>query len=169
MKKVILQLAISLDGYIARKDGSVDFLSNMESTAAERFHAFLQDIDHIVMGSNTYETMLGFGDIPFEDKNIIVATRRTFDNKYPHVSFVDRKTDDIISTINGTIWLFGGAKMIQSFINKDLIDVYHLHIVPHIIGDGIPLFLKSKEVMNLELTEVEKLGNSVELVYKKAK
>ena len=167
MSYVILQLAVSLDGYISRKDHTVDFLEEMNPALSESFHKFLSSIDTIIMGSKTYEVMLGFGDIPFQDKTIYVLTNKQYESKYDFVHFSSKKIKTLLNEIEGTIWLFGGSSVIQSFINEDLIDEFIIHYVPHIIGDGIPLFLNSKELKNLTLVAHEQFGNSLTVTYKR--
>ena len=126
MSTVILQLAVSIDGYIARKDGSVDYLEEFSEELTTHFNQFLSRIDVIIMGSNTYEVMLGFGDVPFTDKQIYVLTNRTFPKTYSHVHFTTETVPEILERVQGTIWLFGGAKLIQTCINLDIIDEYQL-------------------------------------------
>ena len=167
MSYVTLQLAVSLDGYIARKDGSVDFLDNMESTFSDEFNKFVKGVDILVMGRTTYEVMLRFGGIPFKGKKIYVLTSKKLISDDDNIIFSNEDIESIVKREEGLIWLFGGSKVIQSFMNKDLIDEFQLHVVPHIIGEGIPLFLKSKEMKDLTLVSSNQYGNSIHLVYKK--
>lgn len=167
MSYITMQLAVSLDGYIARKDGSVDFLEEMESSVSEKFQKFIDSIDVIVMGRNTYEVMLKLGGIPFKDKKIYVLTSKRLESELKNVIFTNKNIELIVKEEKGHIWLFGGAKVIQSFINLDLVDELQLHIVPQIIGEGIPLFLDSKGIKDLNLVNHEKFGNSILLTYKK--
>ena len=87
MRKVKLQLAMSLDGYIARLDGNVDFLSVMHDSLTEDFNSFVISIDTIVMGRGTYEVMMGFGEIPFQDKKIIVMTSKDLSSNHGNIVF----------------------------------------------------------------------------------
>ena len=151
MSKVKLQLAMSLDGYIARKDGSVDFLDAMHEKLTEDFNKFVETIDTIIMGRSTYEVMLGFGEIPFQNKKIVVMTSKKLMSKQSNIHFVNDSVEKVLDEENGNIWLFGGAKLIHSFIDKNLIDEFHIVIVPMIIGSGIPLFLESKGLEKLKL------------------
>ncbi len=167
MSYVILQLAVSLDGYIARKDGSVDFLDNMESAFSDEFNKFVNYVDVLVMGRNTYEVMLNFGGIPFKGKKVYVLTSKELTSDNEGIIFTNEDIKSIVEKEEGIIWLFGGAKVIQSFINENLIDEFQIHVVPHIIGEGIPMFLESKELKNLTLVSSNQYGNSVHLVYKK--
>jgi len=169
MSYVILQLAVSLDGYIARKDGSVDFLDQMESAFTNEFDKFVNDVEIIVMGSTTYEVMQKLGGIPFKEKKVYVLTSKEVTSTDKNVIFSNENIESILRKESGIIWLFRGSKVIQSFMNKDLIDEFQIHIVPNIIGEGIPLFLESKELNNLTLHSSKQYGNSVHLVYRNIK
>lgn len=167
MGYVILQLAASIDGYISRLDHSVDFLNEMDPKLTEQFNQFIDKIDTIIMGSKSYEVMLGFGEIPFSNKKIYVLTNKIYEKRYDFVQFTNDDIGDIVKQNDGYIWLFGGSTVIQSFLNKGLIDEFQIHYVPHILGDGIPLFLKSTGLHNLTLVSHEQFGNSITLTYKK--
>jgi dihydrofolate reductase len=67
MGYTILQVALTLDGYISREDDSVDFLDAIDDSFSDHFNSFVSSIDSIVMGSKTYEVMLSFGDIPYKN------------------------------------------------------------------------------------------------------
>ncbi len=167
MSKVKLQLAMSLDGYIARSDGSVDFLDAMHENLTEDFNTFVESIDTIIMGRGTYEVMLGFGEIPFQNKKIIIMTSKDLEVKQENIIISDMKIEDVVEKESGNIWLFGGAKLIQSFVNLDLVDEFHIVVVPKIIGSGIPLFLENKRMEQLKLEKVNQYGDLVMIVYKR--
>ena len=167
MSYVTLQLAQTLDGYIARKNGNVDFLDDLNSSFTKNFNKFVKKVDTIIMGRGTYEKMLDFGEIPFKDKRIYVLTSKDLYSKQKNIVFTNKNIEIILKTEDNNIWLFGGSKVIQSFINLDLIDEFQLYIVPVIIGDGIPLFLKNKGLSNLKLVSHEKYNSDILLVYKK--
>lgn len=167
MNYVTLQLALTLDGYIARKDGSVDFLDDINSSFKDEFDTFINSVNTIIMGRGTYEKMLEFGEIPFQDKQIYVLTSKDLHSKQKHIVFTNKKIEILLKDINDKIWLFGGSKVIQSFMNLDLIDEYQLYIVPKIIGEGIPLFIENKGLPNLKLIKHEQYDNDILLVYKK--
>jgi dihydrofolate reductase len=169
MGYVILQLACSLDGYIARKDGSVDFLGEMTGEISKDFDTFVKSIDTIIMGYGTYEKMLEFGDIPFQDKRIYVVTSKNIQSSKNHITFVHTEISELVKEKKGNIWLFGGAKMIQSFINEDLVDEMQIFIINEMIGEGIPLFLENKGMKDLLLTSAKSYDNNVMLIYKRNK
>jgi len=167
MSYVILQLALSLDGYIAREDGSVDFLKNINPDFTETFERFVSSIDTIVMGRKTYQKMLEYGDVPFKDKTIYVLTTKNMKASESNIIFVNDNVNNFMKKETGKMWLFGGADVIRQFVNADLIDEMQLYIVPQILGKGIPLFLENSGLENLTLKEVKAYGNDVFLKYKK--
>ncbi len=167
MSYVTLQLAMTIDGYIARKNGNVDFLDDVNPLFNEEFTKFVNSVDTIIMGSGTYKKLLDFGEIPFVDKKIYVLTSKNSPSNQENIIFTSEKIEDILKKENNNIWLFGGSKVIQSFINLDLIDEFQLYIVPKIIGDGIPLFLENNGLSNLELCKHNPYDNDIMLVYKK--
>jgi len=167
MNYVILQLALTLDGYIARKDGSVDFLDDINSSFKDEFDSFVNSVNKIIMGRGTYEKMLEFGEIPFKDKQIYVLTSKEFHSNQKNIVFTSKNIETLLKEMDCKIWLFGGSKVIQSFMNLDLIDEYQLYIVPKIIGEGIPLFIENNGLSNLKLFKHEQYNNDILLVYKK--
>lgn len=169
MGYVIMQLAVSLDGYIAKKDGSVDFLGEMKGEITKDFQSFVDGIDTIVMGYGSYQKMLEFGEIPFQDKEVLILTSKKLSSSASHVSFTNKSIRDIVEKAKGTIWLFGGAKIIQSFINEDLVDEMQLLVVNKVIGEGIPLFLENKGIRELKLVTTKQYDDNVMLVYKRNK
>lgn len=169
MGYVILQVAVSLDGYISRKDHSVDFLDTIDPSFQSHFTSFINSIDVIVMGSKTYDVMLKFGDIPFKDKTIYVLTRKTYESKNDNIIFTSKPINDLIDMTFGNVWLFGGASIIQSFMKNNLIDELQLFIVSKTIGDGIPLFYEHNQLDHWTLISHEHFKDDLYVVYKKQK
>ena len=167
MSYVILQLAVTLDGYIARIDNRVDFLDEIDESFTSRFKSFLISIDTIIMGKKTYEVMLTLGDFPFKDKMIYVLSSQKSVNPDSFVTFTSENTINLVKRLEGNIWLFGGAKTIQSFLKDDLVDEMQLFIIPKMIGEGIPLFLEQKIESNWTLVSNEKFSNNLFVTYKK--
>lgn len=147
MRAIKLYIATSLDHYIARPNGSVDWLESFPNPDGNDYgyQNFLASIDTTLMGHNTYKEILGF-DIPFPylDKKNYVFTRSHDVVKAAFVEFVNK---DIISFIQSLkqqagkdIWLIGGGQLNTILLNADLIDEMIITIVPIILGEGIPLF-----------------------------
>jgi dihydrofolate reductase len=169
-KKIILNLAMSLDGYIARLDHRVDYLDGMDPAKADAFHAFLKNVDTIIMGSTSYDKMMDLGGHPFPEKHTYVLTTQEYED-VDNVEFVDLEIEDMVKLAKkktkNNIWLFGGAKVVQQFIDKGFIDEFIITIAPRVIGTGIPLFLFSDSDVELELVSSEKVGDFVTLHYRK--
>lgn len=141
---VVAMLAITLDGYIARADGSVDFL---EAHPVEEFDfdAFTDDVDGLIMGSATYEQTLGFGWAWGARPTTVLTHRR--DLAVPDdsdIRFSAEPTADAIRTLaeecEKRVWVFGGGRVVTDGILGGAIDTLDLMVIPEAIGSGIPLF-----------------------------
>jgi len=167
--RVTIHMAVSLDGFIARKDGSVDWLetsdefpdgTTMDSEFAE---AFLKTIDCYVMGSRTYETALNFeakglGWV-YGDKPVFVLSSRELPRNRDTVEF---NSGDLARFVNGrlrptfrAIWFVGGGMVSGECLRLGLADEVRYSILPILIGDGIPFFGKLDRDIALHLTEVK--------------
>ncbi len=139
--KVQLFIAISLDGFIAREDGGIDWLF---SDGDYGYAAFYAQIDALVMGRKTFDQVLSFGEWPYADKPCFVCTRRDLPNVPEPVVAVAGDAEQIVATIlvHGCrqIWLVGGGEVVAAFRAQRLIDEYILTVHPVLLGAGIPLF-----------------------------
>lgn len=148
MKRVILYIATSADGFIADKNGGVDWLpsaSNNNEHDEFGYQALLDRIDTIIMGSKSYDQILTFGDWAWTDKTSYVLTTRTF-TPQTHAYFYNKSPGELIATLNKAknekdIWLLGGAEIIKTFASENLIDECIITEVPTVLHDGIKLDL----------------------------
>ena len=173
MKKIILYIAASLNGKIARNDGSVDWLEsipNPEKTD-HGYSAFYDSIDTTIMGSKTYQQIIDW-DIPFPypDKTNYVITRKRLKNT-KQVEFITENHLDYIHNLKKQsgkdIWLIGGGQINTFLFNASLIDEIRLFIMPLVIEDGIELFESMPQQKYLELLETKNYSTgAVELRYK---
>ena len=173
--RVTIHMVASLDGFIARKDGSVDWLETadefrdgdtMDPGVVE---AFLETIDCYVMGSHTYETALnfeakGFG-WAYGDKPTFVLTRRDLPRSRDNVEF---HSGDLAQFVNGrlreafrSIWFVGGSLLSAECLRLGLADEIRYSIVPITIGDGIPFFGNLDRDIALHLAEVRTWRNGM--------
>jgi dihydrofolate reductase len=178
--RVTIHMAASLDGFIARKDGSVDWLETSDEFVdgdtmdPGLVEAFLKTIDCYVMGSRTYETALRFEahglGWPYGDKPTFVLTSR----ELPRIrDTVELYSGDLAQFVNGhlrhifrTIWFVGGGVVSAECLRLGLADEVRYSILPILIGDGIPFFEKLDRDISLHLTEVKAYKNGmVELCY----
>lgn len=172
-KNIILYIAMSLDGYIAKNNGSVDWLSgNGDNPNIDNgYDDFYNTIDTVVMGRTTYEQIineLSPNTWVYEGKKCYVATTKKCKSD-KRAEFI---SDDIVEFIKNLkkqdgkdIWLVGGGKLVDQFIKKNLIDKYIITIIPTILGDGIPLFSKENPEIKLRLVETKEFDGMVELRY----
>jgi len=160
--KIILNLAISLDGFIARADGSFDWISgdgnkSLDTENKFDFSKFLKDIDAIVMGRKSFEHTPKEGMEMFKSTKIYVGTSKNLKSDYVNVEFVK---EDILEKVIGLkeegkiIWLYGGAEILDSFVKADVIDEYIIGLIPIILGNGRRLFLKDNPEIKLRLEEI---------------
>ena len=166
MRKIILFIASSLDGYIARENGDIDWLP--ENTASG-YDEFYKTIDTVVMGKKTYDQVLTFGAYPYKDKKSYVFTRNNDQTKDKNTKFVfdvNRFVKDVLSNSGKNIWLVGGAEIISSFVNNGFVDEIVLSIIPVVLGKGIPLFKNIQKETKLELIKTTNYDKLIELHYK---
>jgi dihydrofolate reductase len=157
--KVSVYIATSLDGYIARNDGGLDWLNEANATIPDGedcgFHAFMDSVDALIMGRNTYEQVLSFGKCPYGKKPVVVLSRNSisFTPSVPDtVTHSSESPRDLLERLSGEgaehVYVDGGIT-IQGFLSEGLIDEITLTVVPIILGDGIPLFDSIEKDINL--------------------
>jgi dihydrofolate reductase len=167
--RVTIHMAASLDGFIARKDGSADWLETADEFAGGEemdpayVEAFLKTIDCYVMGSRTYETAMAFESRGlgwvYGDKPVIVLTSRALPRVRDTVRF---HSGDLAQLVNGSlrpkyrgIWFVGGGAVCGQCLNLGLADEVRYSILPILIGDGVQFFEKLDKDIALHLTEVK--------------
>ena len=178
--RVTIHMAASLDGFIARRDGSVDWLEtsdkfeNGDTLAPEFVEEFLKTIDCYVMGSRTYETAMAFEASGFGwsygDKPTFVLTSRELPRPRDTVEF---HSGDLAQFVNRrlrptfrSIWFVGGGVVSGECLRLGLADEVRYSILPILIGDGIPFFEKLDRDIALHLAEVKAYKSGmVELRY----
>ncbi len=162
MQKIKLFIAQSLDGFIARPDGSLDWLLNLPNPHLidHGYAALMADTDVVVMSRPTYEVLIGFEmKWPYAGLTTFVATTNP--------SFVPKTKDTcIIHAINRgsirqicssgqkNIWLVGGGKLVSAFLALDAIDTIIISIIPVVLGAGIPLFPNITSELWFDLVKV---------------
>lgn len=159
-QKLVLFIAMSLDGYIAKPDGDISFLSLVEKEGEDYGYAkFIETVDNVILGRKTYDKILsmGFG-LPYGDRNIIVLTR----NPHPvtdKITFYSGSISELISTMKSksglNIYCDGGSETIHQLLQENLIDEMIVSIIPVLLGGGIPLFEKGFQEKDLQLVHTE--------------
>jgi dihydrofolate reductase len=173
--RVTIHMAASLDGFIARRDGRVDWLDTSDefpggdTMTPAVVEAFLKTIDCYVMGSRTYETALRFEakglGWAYGDKPTFVLTSRQLPRTRDTVEF---HSGDLAQFVNGrlrlayrTIWFVGGSVVSAECLRLGLADEIRYSIVPALIGEGISFFAKLDRDIALHLAEVKAYKNGM--------
>jgi dihydrofolate reductase len=177
MGKVTLYIATSLDGFIARPDGNLDWLT---STPAPQdgdygYSDLLGSIGTILMGRKTYEEVIGFGiDWPYIGfDSYVISTKEDLKIQSPDTHLISKDLRDFVLDLKNKsekdIWLVGGGQLVTTFINEELLDKMIITIIPKLIGEGIPLFPNKSQEMNWKLIDTQAYDTSVVcLTYERA-
>ena len=169
MKKIKLYIANSLDGFIARPDGSLDWLDALPNPEQSDFgyYDFYNTIDTVIMGRLTYEEILGF-DVPwpYPDRHTCVVTSQLDYKIQTDLTSVlpfdqVKNTKTLVQHGEKHIWLAGGGQLITEYLNHELVDEMIISIIPIILGDGIPLFPNKPKETNLKLIKSEAFSNGL--------
>ncbi|KGX91646.1 diacylglycerol kinase [Pontibacillus halophilus JSM 076056 = DSM 19796] len=171
MRKTVLYIAMSIDGYIAKEDGSVGWLEKVNGKGDNGFSSFIETVDTVLLGSKTYDQVLGF-DVPFpyeEQQCFVFSRKRSGQDEY--VKFINEDPTEFVQELKEhhqgkKIWLVGGSELIQTFLNHNLIDEFKIAVIPTLLGKGIPLFKSHELVTQLSLEAVEEYNDIVMLHYK---
>ena len=174
MRNVILYTAVSIDGFIARENGDVDWLPSSDNINNDdhEYASFYQSIDTTLMGRKTYQQILSFDcDFPYPDKINYVFTHEPQESN----QFVHFVNDDVNGFVNRLkeqagqdIWLIGGRQLNATLLNAHLIDELILTIIPIILGKGIHLFGVEAIEQHFEYVNTKTLPNGyVQIRYTK--
>jgi len=171
-RKIIMNLAISIDGFIADEKGGFDWIVGDKSTRLDTdkkwdYKLFLKGIDTVVMGKACYDQNM---QSDFTDKKVFVATRSSITD-YDNMHFISGDICKIIDQERKKegkdIFLFGGGVLVDNFLKADIIDEFIVGIIPVILGKGRPLFLGNNPMVKLELEEYIVDGGIVIVRYKR--
>ena len=167
MKKVKLYIAASIDGYIARPDGDLEWLTGFPNPSKTDYgyKDFFASVDTVIMGNRTYHDILGMDVLwPYKDKQTYVVTHHAQETK-ENIRFI---SENVVETISGLrkkdgkdIWLVGGGQLISILLNADLVDEMQITYIPVILGDGISLFPSSTKELQWNLLENKGFDNEI--------
>lgn len=169
MRRIKLFIATSLDGFIARADGSVDWLYTDGDFGMREFFA---SVDAALIGRKTHDQMVGWGMPAYEGMaNYVFSRSRRADDDVP-VTYVTGDLEETVGALKRQpgkdLWLVGGAGLIDSFRELDLLDDVILSVHPILLGDGIRLFPDRHDPLPLELVRSEAYERGlVQLWYRK--
>ena len=165
-RKFIVYVATSADGFLARKDGSVDWLNSPRYKGSYGMGAFYRTVDTCVMGRKTYEHAVKFGMADgYSGKTNYVFSQTLKKAASPKVSVVNCDIAQFAGRLRAEkgkhIWLVGGAELIAGFLDAAAVDEIVLHVMPHIIGEGIPLIAPRHRDVPLNLVSSHAYADGV--------
>ncbi|MGJ7922576.1 dihydrofolate reductase family protein [Neobacillus sp. LXY-4] len=177
-RRIILDLAVTLDGFIEGKNGEIDWCI-MDPDMG--FSNFLNQIDAILYGRKSYDLWGQFTPktndsetdkeiweiVHSKQKYVFSRTQKGTNNKAIYINDQIREEVNKLKSMPGKdIWLYGGASLITSFINLGLVDEFRLSVHPVILGEGKPLFIDIQQKVNLKLVETRSFSSGVvQLIY----
>jgi dihydrofolate reductase len=168
-RKIIVYIATSADGYIARPDGDVEWLNRRPDTIDYGMSAFYATIDTILWGRKTYDWILNYyrkqsGMFDTKLANYVFS-RSEPKKEAPDVQFVSEPVKIFAQRLRATpgkhIWMMGGGELIASFLDAGEIDEFDIHVMPTFIGEGIPLMAPRHRDVALHLESTSKYPDGV--------
>jgi len=172
-RKLILYIAMSLDGYIAKPNDDLSFLSIVQKEGEDYGYAdFIAKVDTVIMGRKTYDWVTKQVEFPHIDKNVYIITRTT----RPSIGRTIFYTGDLtylikkLKTEKGeNIYCDGGAEIVNELLQNDLIDEYIISVVPILVGNGTKLFKDGRPEQKLKLIETKTFKTGLtQLHYRRA-
>jgi len=168
-------IATSIDGFIATKDGGVDWLMEIENPNNDDFGFadFIEGVDALVMGRNTFEKVLTFGDWVYSKPVYVLSStlKSIPESLYGKAFLIGGDIKDVLHTLENkglTNLYIDGGKVIQSFLELDLIDEMTITRIPRVLGEGIPLFESMSNCIKFSHVKTEVLLDElVKTHYKK--
>ena len=177
MRRIVLYLGMSLDGFIADRAGRVDWMEgqNPADQTEGSYDQFIQTVDTVWMGRSTYDQItrqLSPGVWPYEGLDAWVFTHRPVPEDAPAgVRFTSRPLAALARELKKQpgrdIWLCGGASLARQALEQGLVDELRLTILPILLGEGIPLFGPMKRPRRLSLLSHQVYNGMVECVYRR--
>lgn len=159
-RRIIYFVAASLDGFIARTDGNVDWLFHDQDYG---FTEFFRNVDTVVQGRKTYEQVLTFGDYPYREKQNFVFSRTLSDCE--HGEIVNEPVANFAARLRRQsgkdIWLVGGGELVASFLSEGLVDDVIVFVHPVLLGDGLRLSPDLIHDVALKLVETESFNSGL--------
>lgn len=177
MRRTVLYISLSLDGFIADSQGGVDWLGGEREDypGDYGYAAFEETVDTVVMGRTTYDqitTQLSPEVWPYPGLQCYVLTHRPAESR-PGVTFLSAPVAELIRSLREgagkDLWICGGGAVARQLIQADLIDVYWLSVLPILLGDGVPLFQKGGPAIPLHLVRTRQENGVLECVYVRRK
>lgn len=155
--KITYYVAASIDGFIARKNGSVDWLDQFNDSGEDYgYQAFYDSVDALIMGRSTYEQILTFGDWPYSGKPAFVLSSRSLEHGKPDV-FPATDLNQLGKQLEAEgferVWLTGGGQTASALLKNGLLDEMIVSYMPIALGTGIPLFAQPAKESEMEICD----------------
>lgn len=174
MKKFVLYIAMSIDGYIATQDNDISWLSMVEREGEDYgYNDFIQSVDTVILGRKTYTKVLSIADtFPHKDKTTYVLSK-TLQGDDANVTFYNGDIATLLQIIReknteGTIFCDGGADIVQQCLQTHLFDTIIISVIPLLLGGGVRLFSGEYPLQKMELFRSTTFPSGlVQLWYKK--
>ena len=166
-RKVIVHIATSADGYIARSDGDLEWLTSRPAPKGfYGMNAFMRSVDTKVLGRKTYEVSRRMGaKFDTHSRSIVFSRHPPPADAPPGVEFVNEAIGPFVRRLREQagkdIWLMGGGEIIASFLDALAIDEFVISVVPVFIGDGIPLIARRHRDVPLDLDSIDRFEDGV--------
>ncbi len=175
MRKVVLFIAMSLDGYVANSDGGVEWLQGQESEGPmpDTYEKFIKTIDTVILGYKTYNqiiTELSPDVWPYEGMKSYIITRRDIENS-EGIEKADKPLVQLVEELKNEegkdIWICGGASIADQLVKANLIDRYQISVIPVLLGEGVRMFSTIADTINLRLINTDITNGITELTYER--
>ena len=162
--EIIYMFAMSLDGFIARQDGSFDWLDDYPADADFDFDSFLASVSGIVMGRGSYDAARRDGRWDYAKWPCVIATSRRVEDLPDNAEVLAGKPAELVARLrergaDGRIWMFGGGELARQFLDAGLLDTIEAGIIPIVLGAGIPAFGGAQPDRWLDLDFAKPLAN----------
>ena len=169
MRKIIVYIAVSADGFIARPDGDIAWLDRPRPKGNYGMAAFYKSIDTVLMGRKTYDVALSFGQQSYAGKKNYIFSRSPRPSQIADLEFTDQPVGDFVKqfrSIEGKdVWLVGGGDLIAAFLDEGLVDEFMIHVVPTFIGEGLPLVAPRHRSIELSLLKTKRYSDGIVLLH----
>lgn len=166
MRKIVVSIATSADGFISSKDGSIEWLNRPPVKGGYGLPAFMKTVDTIIYGRKTFDLAMKLGGIEMfgAEMKHYVFSRKARAAK-GNVEFVRSSVRDFARGLRKkpgkNIWLMGGGDLIGAFLEAGEIDEFVIHVIPVFIGEGVPLIKRGNLAIPLRLLSIRKYSDGV--------
>jgi dihydrofolate reductase len=165
MRKIIVYIATSADGFIARPDGDIGWLDRPRVAGNYGMNEFYRSIDTVLMGRKTYDIALKLGQTSYPGKMNYVFSKTPRRSGLPEVEFIAGEAGEFAKGLRITpgkdIWLVGGGELIGSLLDSGQVDEFIVHVIPILIGEGIPLLRPRHRAVSLALLSARSFPDGV--------